>query len=64
MQLDDGKIMKFMICFEAVWKFVFEDVVLNECLRALDAQTVIFVVLVSAWELKLLHLHCLRIRQR
>ena len=56
MQSDDGKMMKFMISFEAVWKFVSEEVVMHECLRAPDAQTIIFVVLVSAWELKLLHL--------
>ena len=55
-QSDDGKMMKFMISFEALWKFVSEEVVMHECLRALDAQTIIFVVLVSAWELKLLHL--------
>ena len=56
MQSDDGKMMKFMISFEALWKLVSEEVVMHECLRALDAQTTIFVVLVSAWELKLLHL--------
>ena len=56
MQSDDGKMMKFMISFEAVYKLVSEEVVMHECLRALDAQTNIFVVLVSAWELKLLHL--------
>ena len=49
MQSDDGKIMKFMISFEALWKLAFEDVVMLECLRALDAQTVIFVVPMSAW---------------
>ena len=56
MQSDDGKMMKFMISFEALWKFVSEEIVMHECLRALDAQTTIFVVPVSAWELKLLHL--------
>ena len=56
MQSDDGKMMKFMISFEALWKFVSEEVVMHECLRALDAQTIIFVMLVSAWELKLVHL--------
>ncbi len=54
MQSDDGKMMKFMISFEALWKFVSEDIVMHECLSALDAQTTIFVVPVSAWELKLL----------
>ena len=39
--------MKFMISFEALWKFAFEEVVMLECLRALDAQTVIFVVLMA-----------------
>ena len=56
MQFDDGKMMKFIISFEAVWKLVSDEVVMHECLRALDAQPLIFVVLVSAWELKLLHL--------
>ena len=56
MQSDDGKMMKFMISFETLWKFVSEKVVMHECLRALDAQTTIFVMLVSAWELKLVHL--------
>ena len=56
MQSDDGKMMKFMISFEALWKVVSEEIVMHECLRALDAQTTIFVVPVSAWELKLLHL--------
>ena len=56
MQSDDGKMIKFMISFEALWKCVSEEIVMHECLRALDAQTTIFVVLVSAWELKLLHL--------
>ena len=63
MQSDDGKMMKFMISFEALWKLVSEEVVMHECLRALDAQTIIFVVLVSAWELKVLHLYCLRAGQ-
>ena len=49
MQSDDGKMMKFMISFEALWTLVSEEVVMHECLRALDAQTTIFVVLVSAW---------------
>ena len=49
MQSDDGKMMKFMISFEALWKFVSEEVVMHECLRALDAQTIIFVMSVSAW---------------
>ena len=48
-QSDDGKMMKFMISFEALWKFVSEEVVMHECLRALDAQTIIFVMSVSAW---------------
>ena len=83
MQSDDGKMMKFMISFEALWKFVSEEIVMHECLRALDAQATIFVmpvgasisnyyicsaqglgsheslrfiVPVSVWELKLLHL--------
>ena len=56
MQFDDGKMMKFMVSFEAVWKLVSEEVVMHECMRALDAQTNIFVMLVSPWELKLLHL--------
>ena len=55
-QSDGGKMMKFMISFEALWTLVSEDVVMHECLRALDAQTTIFVVPASAWELKLLHL--------
>ena len=54
MQSDDGKMMKFMISFEALWKFVSEEIVMHECLSALDAQTTIFVMPVSAWELKLL----------
>ena len=45
MQSDDGKMMKFMISFEALWKLVIEEVVMHECLRALDAQIIIFVVL-------------------
>ena len=45
MQSDDGKMMKFMISFEALWKLVIEEVVMHEGLRALDAQTTIFVVL-------------------
>ena len=45
MQSDDGKMMKFMISFEALWKLVIEEVVMHECLRALNAQTTIFVVL-------------------
>ena len=49
MQSDDGKMMKFMISFGALWKLVSEEVVMHECLRALDAQTTIFVVPVSAW---------------
>ena len=49
MQSDDGKIMKFMISFEALWKLVSEEVVMHECLRALDAQTIIFVVPESSW---------------
>ena len=49
MQSDDGKIMKFIISFEALWTLVSEEVVMHECLRALDAQTTIFVVSVSAW---------------
>ena len=48
MQSDDGKMMKFMISFEALWKLVFEEVVMHECLRALDAQTTIFVMPASA----------------
>ena len=56
MQSDDGKMMKFIVSFEALWKCVSEEIVMHECLRALDAQTTIFVVPVSAWELKLLHL--------
>ena len=55
-QYDDGKMMKFMISFGALWKFVSEEIVMHECLRALDAQTIILVVPVSAWELKLLYL--------
>ena len=55
MQSDDGKMMKFMISFEALWTLVSEELVMHECLRALDAQTIILVVPVSAWELKLLH---------
>ena len=49
MQSDDGKMMKFMISFEALWTLVSEELVMHECLRALDAQTIIFVVPVSAW---------------
>ena len=49
MQSDDGKIMKFIIIFEAVWTLVSEEVVMHECLRAPDAQTITFVVHVSAW---------------
>ena len=49
MQSDDGNMMKSMISFEALWKLVFEEVVMLECLRAFDAQTIIFVVPVSAW---------------
>ena len=49
MQSDDGKMMKFMISFEALWTLVSEEVVMHECLRVLDAQTAIFVVPVSAW---------------
>ena len=45
MQSDDGKMMKFMISFEALWKLVIEEVVMHECLKALDAQTTTFVVL-------------------
>ena len=45
MQSDDGKMMKFMISFEALWKLVIEEVVMHECLRAFDAQTIIFVLL-------------------
>ena len=45
MQSDDGNMMKFMISFEALWKLVIEEVVMHECLKALDAQTTIFVVL-------------------
>ena len=45
MQSDDGKMMKFMISFEALWKLVIEEVVMHECLRALDAQTPIFIVM-------------------
>ena len=56
MQSDDGRMMKFMISFETLWTLVSEEVVMHECLRVLDAQTTIFVVPVSAWELKLLHL--------
>ena len=48
MQSDDGKMMKFMKSFEALWKLMSEEVVMHECLRALDAQTNKFVVLVSA----------------
>ena len=47
-QSDDGKIMKFMISFEALWTLVSEEVVMHECLRVLDAQTIIFVMSVSA----------------
>ena len=49
MQSDDGKIMKFMISFEALWTLLSEEVVMHECLRALDAQTIMFVMSVSAW---------------
>ena len=49
MQSDDGKMMKFMISFEALWKLESEEVVMHECLRALDAQTIIFVVYESSW---------------
>ena len=49
MQSDDGKMMKFMISSEALWTLVSEEVVIHECLRALDAQTTIFAVSVSAW---------------
>ena len=55
MQSADGKMTKFMISFEPLWKFVSEEIVMHECLSALDAQTTIFVMPVSAWELKLLH---------
>ena len=44
-QSDDGKMMKFMMSFEALWKLVIEEVVMHEGLRALVAQTIIFVVL-------------------
>ena len=37
-----------MISFEALWTLVSEDVVMHECLRALVAQTTIFVMCVSA----------------
>ena len=30
MQSDDGKMMKFMISFEALWKLVIEEVVMHE----------------------------------
>ena len=49
MQSDDGNMMKFMISFEALWTLVSEEVVIHECLKALDAQTTIFAVSVSAW---------------
>ena len=49
MQSDDGRMMKFMISFEALWTLVSEEVVMHECLRALDAQTITFVVSMSAW---------------
>ena len=43
-QSDDGKMMKFMISFEALRKLMSERVVMCECLRILDAQTTIFVL--------------------
>ena len=48
MQSDDGRMFKFMISFEALLKLVFEELLMHECLRALDAQTIIFVAPVSA----------------
>ena len=38
MQSDDGKMMKFMISFEALWKLVIEEVVMHECLRFKDGK--------------------------
>ena len=49
MQSDDGKMIKFIISFEALLKLVSEELLMHECLRAPDAQTIIFVVHVSAW---------------
>ena len=45
MQSGDGKMMNIMISFEALWKLVIEEVVMHECLKDLDAQNIIFVVL-------------------
>ena len=58
MQSDDGKMMKFIISFEALWTLVFEEVVMHECLRALDAPTTISVMSVSAGAQ-----HCLNARE-